>query len=117
VKDGDLVLLEQTLDEMRDASRGGNGTGHRDDRFAAAEADFHRALVRIAGNRFLASALEPLHQVIATARRRRAADRDPSVIVQHERIVAALRHRDGTAAAAAVDDYGRHLASWLRVTG
>jgi GntR family transcriptional regulator, transcriptional repressor for pyruvate dehydrogenase complex len=112
-KDGDVLLLEQTLDQMRESSRGGNG----DDRFALAESEFHRALVLIAGNRFLASALEPLHPVIELARRRRAADRDPSVIVQHERIVAAVSARDATAAAAAADDYGRHLASWLRVKG
>ena len=86
----------------------------RGDEFTAAESEFHRTVLLLARNRFLASALEQLHPVIARARHIRAADRDPSVIVLHERIVSAFAHRDGTAAAAAVDDYGRHLASWLR---
>jgi DNA-binding FadR family transcriptional regulator len=114
VRDGDVALLAQPLDAMRGASRGGNGGHGRGDEFKAAESEFHRTVLLLARNRFLASALEQLHPVIVRARHIRAADRDPSVIVLHERIVSAFAHRDGTAAAAAVDDYGRHLASWLR---
>jgi DNA-binding FadR family transcriptional regulator len=114
VRDGDLTLLEQTLDRMRASARGGNGAEDRDEQFAEAEASFHRALLLVSGNRFLASALESLHPILASVRRRRAADRDPVVIQLHERIVAALADRDVTATAAAVDGYGRHLASWLR---
>ena|SRR5215208_146943 len=112
--DGDVELLAQTVGQMRDASRGANGAHRRDDRFLEAEAEFHRTLVRLTRNRFLANALE-LHAVVAQARRERAADRDGAVIMLHERIVTALAQRDPTAAAAAVDDYARHLASWLRV--
>jgi GntR family transcriptional regulator, transcriptional repressor for pyruvate dehydrogenase complex len=115
VRDGDIALLRQTLEQMRASSQGDNGAEDRADRFAEAEADFHRTLMLLAGNRFLASALEQLHPVIARVRQRRAADRDATVIMLHQRIVAALARRDSTAAAAAVDDYGRHLASWLRV--
>jgi DNA-binding FadR family transcriptional regulator len=114
VRDGDVTLLEQTLDRMRASGRGGNGAEDRDERFAEAEASFHRTLMLISGNRFLASALESLHPVLASVRRQRAADRDPVVIQLHERIVAALSDRDVTATAAAVDGYARHLAGWLR---
>jgi GntR family transcriptional regulator, transcriptional repressor for pyruvate dehydrogenase complex len=106
LSEGDLALLEQTLDRMR---------GSTDAQVAEAEAAFHRTLAIISRNRFLASALESLHPVIASVRRRRAPDRDAAVVRAHERIMAALRERDATAAAAAIDAYGRHLASWLRV--
>src|SRR4051794_30882477 len=108
--DGDVAMLAQLLDGMRAASRDGAG-----DRFEDAEAEFHRTLILLARNRFLAGALEALYPVVARVRRRRAADRDPAVIMLHERIVTALAQRDGALAAAAADDYGRHLASWLRV--
>jgi DNA-binding FadR family transcriptional regulator len=115
VDHGDVTMLAQTLGVMREASHDSNGANGDDDPFAAAEADFHRSLLQLARNRFLASALEELHPVLARARRQRAPDRDPSVIALHERIVSALAERDETAAAAAAHDYGRHLASWLRV--
>jgi GntR family transcriptional regulator, transcriptional repressor for pyruvate dehydrogenase complex len=105
VTDGDLAQLGGLLEPMRDAG----------ERFAAAEWEFHRTLAAIAQNRFLASALEPLQAVIPAVRLRRAADRNQAVIRLHETILAALGERDRTAAAAALDDYGRHLASWLRV--
>jgi DNA-binding FadR family transcriptional regulator len=114
VRDGDLTLLGQTLDGMRELSRGGNGAMHTGEGFAEAEAFFHRTLVLISGNRFLAGALESLHPVIASVRHHRAAGRDAAVVGQHERIMAALTARDPTAAAAAIDGYGRQLASWLR---
>jgi DNA-binding FadR family transcriptional regulator len=112
---GDVTMLERILDQMRRSSRGGNGAGTGDEAFAEAEAAFHRALVSISGNRFLVSALDALYATLARARRRWAADRDPLVIRLHEGIVAALAAGDATAAAAAVESYGKHLASWLRV--
>jgi GntR family transcriptional repressor for pyruvate dehydrogenase complex len=115
VTDGDLGMLEGTLEQMRASSRGGNGAaGGRDEAFADAEAAFHRTLIAIAGNRFLVSALDPLHPTLALARRRSAADRDPIVVRLHEGILAALAERDAAAVAAAVESYAKHLASWLR---
>jgi GntR family transcriptional repressor for pyruvate dehydrogenase complex len=100
--EGDLDVLRQTVDQMRDGR-------------VTQEADYHRALVAMAGNRFLVSALEPIHPLIAAVRRERAPERDAAVIRLHDGITAAMTARDATAAAAAVDAYGRHLASWLRV--
>ena len=105
--EGDLALLEQTLGQMREPDTGPG--------FAEAEAAFHRTLLLISGNRFLASALESLHPVIAHVRRQRAPERDTAVVRAHERIMAALGERDATATAAAVDAYARRLASWLRL--
>lgn len=101
-RDGDLDFLEQTVDQMRSGR-------------LSQEADYHRALIAMSGNRFLVSALDSLHPTIAAVRRWRAPDRDAAVIRLHDGITAALMSRDATAAAAAVDAYGRHLASWLRV--
>jgi DNA-binding FadR family transcriptional regulator len=108
VTDGDVALLAQIVEQMR-APGGVAG------RFTEAESDFQRTVIRIGLGRFAASALDEIHPVVAQLRRSRAADRDGAVIVLHERTVTALAERDATAAAAAADDYGRHLASWLRV--
>jgi DNA-binding FadR family transcriptional regulator len=105
LRDGDLRLLAEAIERMRTA----------DERFAEADADFHRTLVLLARNRFLADALGSLHAVLALARRAAAPERDLAVVGLNERIVAALGDRDPTATAAAVDAYGRHLAGWLRV--
>jgi DNA-binding FadR family transcriptional regulator len=114
VSDGDVRYLAQTVELMRRFSRSGNGAADLGEQFAAAEEDFHRTLILIGGNRFIASALESLHPVIASVRLAKAAERDPAVVRAHETIVAALEARDATAAAAAIDGYYRHLASWLR---
>jgi GntR family transcriptional repressor for pyruvate dehydrogenase complex len=105
LREGDLRLLRETIARMR---AGG-------ERVAQADADFHRTLVLLARNRFLAEALGSLGAVLARVRHRTAPERDGAVVALNERIVAALAERDATATAAAVDDYGRHLASWLRV--
>ncbi len=105
LREGDLRLLAETIERMRAG----------DERFAEADTDFHRTLVLLARNRYLADALGSLHAVLAQVRRATAPERDGAVVALNERIVAALEERDATATAAAVDDYGRHLASWLRV--
>jgi GntR family transcriptional repressor for pyruvate dehydrogenase complex len=104
--EGDLRLLAGTLDLMRESVGAP---------FLAAEQEFHRTLAAMSRNRFLAGALAWLPGVVAAVRRQRAGERDAAVVRAHESIMAAISERDATAAAAAVDAYGRHLASWLRV--
>jgi DNA-binding FadR family transcriptional regulator len=104
MSEGDLALLEQTLDRMRDST----------DQVAEAEEAFHRTLALISDNRFLASALESLYPAVAGVRRQRTPDRHGPLVRAHERIMAALREHNPTAAAAAIDAYSRQLASWLR---
>jgi GntR family transcriptional regulator, transcriptional repressor for pyruvate dehydrogenase complex len=115
VEEGDLKLLSETLDLMRESIGDSNGARALAARFLAAEQDFHRSLTLMARNPFLADALKSLHGVIASVRQAEATERDPAVVRAHEAMLAALRARDPTAAAAAVDGYARQLASWLRV--
>jgi DNA-binding FadR family transcriptional regulator len=107
----DLDLLEHEVERMRAAANAGVGDS---DRFADAEAAFHRTLMVLSGNRYIAAMLAPLHPVLAAARRRRAPDRDAVAVRLIERIVAALAAQDATATAAAVDEYGRRLTGWIR---
>jgi GntR family transcriptional regulator, galactonate operon transcriptional repressor len=115
VTNGDLTLLEQTLDRMRELARGANGTRDPAERFAEEEAKFHRSLMVTSGNRFMASALEALHSTLALTRSRHAPERDPAVIRAHETLMAGLAERDVSAVAAAIERYGRQLLTWLRV--
>lgn len=101
---GDVRYLGELLDRMR-----------RAEGFTDAEAEFHRTLVGGSGNRWLPSMVRELHATLARLRRRMAPDRDHAVVQLHEQILAAVEARDDTAVAKALDDYGRHLASWLRV--
>lgn len=114
IRPGDLGLLVDDLERMRASSASDLGPAQTGDGFVEAEASFHRTLMQLSGNRFMATMLASLHPVLATARRRRAPDRDAVAVRLHERIVTALAARDTTASAAAVDGYGRRLAGWLR---
>ena len=115
VERGDLDELEQILDQMRAASRGGNGAHSRGDRFVEAETTFHHILMASTGNRVLVSALRFLHPTLARVRCESSANRDDAVVSLHEAMHAALAAHDPAAAAAAMESYGKHLASWLRV--
>jgi DNA-binding FadR family transcriptional regulator len=110
---GDIALLEGSLERMRDASEGRNGTRYDWDQFVGAEAEFHETLTRLSHNRFLLPMVSTLHAVIAEARRDQAPERDQAAIRLHENIVAALREADAAAAAAAIEAYGSRLRTWL----
>jgi DNA-binding FadR family transcriptional regulator len=115
VRRGDLDELTQLLDQMRESSRGGNGAEDRGALFVDAERTFHHTLTASSGNRFLVSTLRFLHPTVALVRYRRAPDRDDAVVRLHEAMLAAFADRDPSAAAAAMESYGNHLTSWLRV--
>lgn len=112
---GDLDELAQILDQMRASSRGGNGAADRSALFVDAETTFHHIVTASTGNRFLVSTLRFLHPTIALVRHQRAADRDDAVIRLHETMHSAFADYDPAAAAAAMESYANHLASWLRV--
>jgi DNA-binding FadR family transcriptional regulator len=115
VRPGDLTELGQILDQMRESARGGNGAEDRADVFLDAETTFHHILMAASGNRIMVSALRFLHPTVALARHRLAPERDAAVVRFHENMLLAFRERDPTAAAGAMESYGNHLASWLRV--
>jgi GntR family transcriptional repressor for pyruvate dehydrogenase complex len=98
---GDVRMLAATVGRMREEP--------------AEEPELHRMLALVSGNRVRAAMLETLAPALVAARRRRAPDRDGPAARALVRLVPALRESDPTAAAAAVDDYGRRLAGWLGV--
>jgi DNA-binding FadR family transcriptional regulator len=78
-----------------------------------AQATFHHGLVLISDNRVLAHAAEPLHRVLARMRQARAAERTPTLLRQHDRILAALRARDAAVTAGALSELADQLTRWL----
>jgi DNA-binding FadR family transcriptional regulator len=87
------------------ASRAGRG-GSAAERYRDANADFHRAVVRAAGNRMLARMSEPLHRALATTGAEKG-DRNRR-IAEHERILTAIATGDADGARAAMIE---HLAT------
>ena len=109
---GDVRSLAGYLDHMKASDLNGGGMV-APERFVDAETWFHRTLMLISGNRFLAAMVEPLHPALAEARRRRAPEHDAETVRAHERILNAVREADGEAAFVAIDRYGLQLAHWL----
>lgn len=110
---GDVRSLAGYLDHMKASDRNGGGTVTPGERFVDAETWFHRTLMLVSGNRFLAAMAEPLHPALAEARRRRAPEHDAETVRAHERILTAVREADSEAAFVAIDSYGLQLARWL----
>lgn len=110
---GDVRNLAGYLDHMKASDRNGGGMVAPGERLVDAETSFHRSLMLISGNRFLAAMVEPLHLALAEARRRRAPEFDAETIRAHERILHAVREADSEAAFVAIDRYGLQLARWL----
>jgi GntR family transcriptional repressor for pyruvate dehydrogenase complex len=84
--------------------------------FVEAEADVHRVVVRLAGNRPLERMLAPLHPALATAIRDQPPERHVVLLDVLERLLEAIRTRDGDAARAAVDAQVALIADWLGST-
>jgi DNA-binding FadR family transcriptional regulator len=84
--------------------------------FVEAEADVHRVVVRLAGNRPLERMLAPLHPALATAIRDQPPERHAVLLDVLERLLDAIRTRDGDAARAAVDAQVALIADWLGST-
>ncbi len=86
--DADLAALEDSVERLRRADAD-------DDVEAAAEADmtFHEVIIRAAGNPFIVATYAPLRDELVRARRRTSAFREvrEHALVQHERILFALR--------------------------
>jgi GntR family transcriptional regulator, transcriptional repressor for pyruvate dehydrogenase complex len=103
--DGDLGLLAEAIAAMR-ADIAGGGTG------IAADRDFHRAIVRAAGNDLLAETLETLAEGagrIAAASLARPGQ-PPRSLADHEAILAAIESGDA-------DEANRLMMAHLDRTG
>lgn len=91
--EADLGALAATLDRMEAA-------GADVDAFAAADIEFHQAVLAAAGNAFLAAIFDPFGQLIWAARRQTKvhAEIRAHALVAHRRIFGAIRERDPEAA-------------------
>jgi DNA-binding FadR family transcriptional regulator len=92
--------------------RGGSG-----EEFVAAESAIHRMVVALAGNRPLQRMLEPLHTALATAVRDQPARRHAELLAVLDRLIEAIRTRDGGAAREAVDAHVALVAAWAGGAG
>lgn len=110
---GDLRLLRDRLVEMERAGELPQGGGERDAPFVEGEAEFHRTLALLSGNRVLAKMSEPLHHALATVRHRRAPHEREAVLEHHRQIAEGVSSREPHLAVSAVDAYAQQLARWL----
>jgi GntR family transcriptional repressor for pyruvate dehydrogenase complex len=112
----DLRALADAFTRMAEnAARAGASPG-AEDRFDAADVDFHRALVGATGNRALGRMTEPVHAAIARARRVLAPSpgRLDADLADYQRIMAAVAGRDPGAARAAMRAHLDRAAAQLR---
>jgi GntR family transcriptional repressor for pyruvate dehydrogenase complex len=110
---GDLGLLEGCLRRMERAVGSARRLPGAEDPFVDAQVSLHQAILHVAGNRLLVVMGAPLNVVLATLRHERAPEREPAVLRDHQRIVAALRARDAPATTGALDEHVEHLSAWL----
>jgi DNA-binding FadR family transcriptional regulator len=111
--DADLAQLAARIADMdRALEPGAARTFTVRDPLVDAETWFHHTLALLSGNAQLAKLIEPLHAVIALERRRRAPDRDGTVVRHHRRILEGLSSREDELAAGAVAMYARQLRRW-----
>ena len=112
-KKGDVGRLTEALGRMEQAAARPAGTAV-EERFHGADIAFHQALVAATGNRPLGQLVERLHSATLLARgslvrpgyRQRA-------LVEHQRILAAVRAGDVAQAQRAMSDHLATLATYL----
>lgn len=106
--DNDLTALDGLLDDLRDAARRGDSAA-----YGAGDEAFHALINERCGNRHLAALIRDLNDrtKLITLRRRtfQRPERLESSIVEHERIVAAIRARDPAAGSDLVWKHGHHF--------
>jgi DNA-binding GntR family transcriptional regulator len=94
-EESDLVLLDKFLAEMRSAARAGDLFS-----FYRSDLEFHRAIWRIAGNKFLAKSLDlvvaPLFAFFIMRTQAGSEDELLVSVDRHADIVRALRARENT---------------------
>jgi GntR family transcriptional repressor for pyruvate dehydrogenase complex len=107
----DLDALNDALERMDAAAERAAQVPAAVDRFYEADIDFHRAVVRAAGNRAIGRTSEPLHRALAVAARRRGGDSAlEDAITAHRRILTAVE-------AGNADDARKAMAAHLADAG
>lgn len=112
--DADLGLLAGRVEAMRRALEdGAQRSFDAGDPLVVEEAWFHKTLALLTANTVLARLVEPWHLPLATVRRRRAPQRDGTVLYHHRRILEGLSSREPGLAIRAIDAYGVQLRRWI----
>jgi GntR family transcriptional repressor for pyruvate dehydrogenase complex len=112
--EADLALLAGRVEAMRRALEpGAQRAFDAGDPLVGAEAWFHTTLAVLTANPVLAQLVEPWHLPLATLRRRRAPERDGTVLYHHRRILEGLSSRDPALAVGAIDAYAVQLRRWI----
>lgn len=104
--DGDVVAyLEEVHEAMRRAPRG--PTAHEYRTYLAADVAFHQALAAVAGNRYVAEALERCRPHVHRFRRfgQGAVDDADEAVAEHAAVLEAVRAADADRAAAAMHEH------------
>jgi DNA-binding FadR family transcriptional regulator len=112
----DVRALGEAHDRL-DAVVGAPRRSGSGEEFVAAEAAVHRMVVALGGNRPLQRMLEPLHAALATAVRDQPPKRHRELVSALERLLDAVRTRDGDGAREAVEAHVALLGAWLGSTG
>ncbi len=108
----DLDALAASVDKMETEAARAAKTPAAAQRYRDADAAFHRALVRAAGNRALARMTVPLHAALATAAPAKSSKRGrDKEVAEHRAVIAAIAGGDAEAARRAVTE---HLGSGRR---
>jgi DNA-binding FadR family transcriptional regulator len=105
----DLERIDAALAQMHETARAEPHESPLEDPLVRAEIAAHRALWAAAHNRPLAQMLERVDTALAATRHQALPGRPDWLLVQVDRLAAALRARDADAAAAAVRDAVREL--------
>jgi GntR family transcriptional regulator, transcriptional repressor for pyruvate dehydrogenase complex len=108
VTDDDLAALERVLDTQRRKRKSGQSAILED-------TAFHAAIARATRNRVLMSIMATLNDLLVESRKLtlRQKGRPERSIRGHEAVIAALRRRDGEAAAAAMREHIDEIADLL----
>jgi GntR family transcriptional regulator, transcriptional repressor for pyruvate dehydrogenase complex len=111
MSEGDLSVLEDQVQQMRDAHEKGDL-----ERFVDADLTFHDLILHASGNAFVAVLLEPLSRILEQRRAETSAvpQIQAHAIEQHVWVAAALRSRDPWKARAAMDEHMQQTLDDLR---
>jgi GntR family transcriptional repressor for pyruvate dehydrogenase complex len=108
--------LSDAFDAMRDAAERARTNAAAEPLYEQADIDFHRAIIRAAGNRPLARMAEPIHRALTAtfAALARPQTRFERGLPEHARILEAIRAGDSAAARLAMRQHLLTVEGYLR---
>ncbi len=111
-----LQRLQGAFEAMRAAAERARGNPAAEPLYQQADIDFHRAVVRAAGNRTLARMAEPIHRALSTtfAALARPQTRFERGLPEHARILAAIGSGDSAGARLAMREHLLTVEGYLR---